>query len=152
MGKKKETRKEDPKDIKLNELTDTLQRLQADFENYKKRVERDKADFAKFACDSVIVDILGVLDNFELALKNKDKLEEFQKGVELIYSELFSMLEKRGLKEIEALGGKFDPHLHEALMQDKKEGTDPGIIIDVFQKGYTLNGRVVRFSKVKVSK
>ena len=141
-----------PKDGKEDELTEMLQRVQADFENYKKRVEREKAEFSKFACDSLISEILTVLDNFELALANKDKPEDFVKGVDLIYSEFFSILENKGLQKIESLGKEFNPNFHEALMQDKKEGTKPGMVIEEFQKGYMIGDRVLRFSKVKVSR
>lgn len=144
--------KKSKKPSKEAELTDTLQRLQADFENYKKRIERDKAEFAKFACDSLMGEILSVLDNFELALKNKDNKEEFVKGVELIYTQFFSILEKKGLKKIDALGKEFDPRFHEALMQDEKKGAKAGTVIEEFQKGYMLGDRVLRFTKVKVSR
>ncbi|MBN2112371.1 nucleotide exchange factor GrpE [Candidatus Woesearchaeota archaeon] len=141
---------EKPKDS-TKELIETLQRVQADFENYKKRVEKEKKEFTKIACSGIISEILPILDTFELALKNTDDKEEFTKGVEMIYSQLFSTLEKIGLKPIESEGKKFDPYLHEALMQeesDKEEGT----VIEEFQKGYLLNGKVIRHSKVKISK
>jgi molecular chaperone GrpE len=142
----------DPKDETIKDLICTLQRVQADFENYKKRIEREKSEFAKFACDSVVLDLLSVLDNFELVLSNKDRPSDFIKGVDLIYSELFTLLENKGLKRMETLGKKFDPYYHEALMQDKKEGTAPGIVIEEFQKGYMLCDRVIRFAKVKISR
>jgi len=145
---KKET-KVDPKDQKIAELTDTLQRLQAEFENYKKYVEKSKTDFVKYAQSDIIEKLLPILDSFELALKNTSK-EEFIKGIELIYSQLYSLLEKQGLKKIQAKG-KLDPHLHEVLLKeecDKEEDT----ILEELQKGYMLGDKVLRHSKVKVSK
>src|SRR3989339_1709276 len=104
----KERRKEvkgiDEKDKKIGELIDTLQRLQAEFENYKKYVEKQKSGFVKYAKEDLIVKILPILDSFEMALKNTDDKEKFVKGVELIFSQLYQLLENEGLKPIEALG------------------------------------------------
>jgi molecular chaperone GrpE len=125
--------------------------VQADFENYKKRTEKEKADFTRIACSGLIEEILPIMDTFEIALKNKENQKEFVKGVEMIYSQLFSTLEKIGLKPIESEGKKFDPYLHEALMQEESD-EEQGVVIEEFQKGYSLNGKVIRHSKVKVSK
>jgi len=138
------------KDDKVKELTETLQRLQAEFENSQKRLEKEKQDFLQFAKKDMITKILPILDNFELALKNTDNKEEFQKGIELIYAELYSMLEKEGIKKIEAKG-KFDPHQHEALMAEESD-KEKGTIIQELQKGYLLNDKVLRTAKVKVAK
>lgn len=142
---KKEKNKEDAK-----ELIDTLQRVQADFENYKKQIEKRYADLEKTACKKLVAELLPILDSFELALKNKDS-KDFADGVELVYSQLFSVLEKQGLKPIKANGEKFDPYKHEALLKEESD-KEEDIIIDDMQKGYTLNGEVIRFSKVKLSK
>lgn len=142
---KKQTEKE-----KLKEMLETLQRVQAEFENYKKRIDKEKAEFTKIACSGLIGELLPILDTFEMALKNTDDKEEFVKGVEMIYSQLFSTFEKIGLKPIDAEGKKFDPYLHEALMQEDSD-KEEGMVIEVFQKGYMLNGRVIRHSKVKIS-
>jgi len=139
------------KDSKVKELTETLQRVQADFENYKKQVEKRCKDVEKMACKKVIAELLPVLDSFELTLKNKSESQEFTDGVELVYSQFLSVLKKEGLKSIEALGEKFDPYQHEALLKEtSKEPEDQ--VIDEMQKGYTLNEEVIRFSKVKLSK
>lgn len=140
------------KEKENKELLETLQRLQADFENYRKRTEKQNQEFCKFANKELIIKILPLLDNFELALKNTKNHDEFIKGIELIYSQLITLLEEQGLKKIETIGGKFNPHLHEALMQEKHEDKEENIIIEEFQKGYTLNDQIIRHSKVKVSK
>ena len=135
---------------KVKELTETLQRLQAEFENSQKRLEKEKQSFLEFAKKDIITKILPILDNFELALKNTDNKEEFQKGVELIYAELYSMLEKEGVRKIQAKG-KFDPYQHEALMSEESD-KEQGIILQELQKGYLLNDKVLRSAKVKVAK
>lgn len=139
------------KNEKKQDYVEMLQRLQAEFENYKKRTDKETADRAKFANTRLIEKLLGVLDNFELALKNECADETFSKGVKMVYKQLSAVLSDEGLKEIECKGKVFDPHLHEAMMQeetDKKTNT----ILEELQKGYELNGRVIRHSKVKVAK
>lgn len=131
-------------------LTETLKRLQAEFENYKKRTDSEKTEYKKYAEEQLIKDLLPLLDNFELALKNKDNKEEFTKGVELIYSQLFQMMEDRGLKPIKAEGEKFDPYEHEALLVAESDQND--IILQELQKGYVLHDKVIRHTKVKVGK
>ncbi len=134
------------------ELTESIQRLQAEFENYKKRTEKQNQEFIKFANKELILTILPLLDNFELALKNTENKDEFVKGMKLIYTQLIILLEEQGLKSIETKGKIFDPYLHEALMQGKDKTQQDNIILEEFQKGYTLNNQVIRPSKVKVNK
>ncbi len=134
----------------VKELTETLQRVQADFENYKKQIEKRTPEMEKMATKRVICELLPILDSFEMALKNKN-CKEFIDGVELVYSQLFSVLEKEGLKLIKINGQKFDPYKHEALLKENSD-EEEDMIIDEMQKGYTLNGEVIRFSKVKLSK
>ncbi|MBU1704614.1 MAG: nucleotide exchange factor GrpE, partial [Nanoarchaeota archaeon] len=125
--------------------------LQAEFENYKKRVEREREDFIKYSKAKIIDEILPVLDSFEIALKNTSDKDKFIKGVEMIYAQLFSILEKEGLKPIKALGEKLDPYKHDVLMKassDKPEDT----ILEELQKGYMLGEKVLRHTKVKVAK
>ena len=139
---------------KVKELTDLLQRLQAEFENYKKRTEKDNQEYCKLANAQLVTKILPILDSFELALQNQPSDEankEFIKGIELIYSQFFDVLEKAGLKKIDAFGKKFDPYQHEVLLQRESEA-EPNTIIDVLQKGYTFNGRLIRSAKVALSK
>lgn len=149
--KKQKTSKKDEKEEKIKDLTNTLQRLQAEFENYKKRTEKENLEYKKCALQDFIKRILPILDNFELALENKQNKEEFVKCVELIYSELYTILEDSGLKKIEALNQKFDPHTHEALLAEKSD-KKPNIIIEELQKGYKFHDKILRHSKVKVSK
>ena len=138
------------KNQKIEELTDTLKRLQAEFENFKKRIDKEKIEFVKYAHADVIAQMLPVLDSFEIALKNTNDKEKFVEGIKIIYAQIYSVLESEGLKPIKATGEKFDPYKHEVLMKeesDKPEDT----ILEEFQKGYMLNDRVLRHSKVKVS-
>ena len=157
--KTKEVKKEDKKNVKgkecnkdqkICELTDSLQRMQAEFENYKKYNEKKNVEFAKYAKADIIDKLLPIMDSFEMALKHTEKKEEFIKGVEMIFSEIFTMLEKEGLRKIGA-DGKFNPDYHEVLIKeesDKEEDT----ILEELQKGYMLNDKVLRYTKVKVSK
>ena len=94
---------------------------------------------------------MPILDHFELALNHKDNHAEFIKGIELIYSQIIELLEKKGVKQINALNKKFDPHIHEALMSEKSDQED-NTIIEEFQKGYKLGDKIIRHSKVKVAK
>jgi molecular chaperone GrpE len=147
---KKET-KQDDKDRKIKDLTDSLQRLQAEFENYKKRVDKEKCEFAGFANKDTIIRLLPVIDSFELALQNTANAQEFVKGVKLIFAQLYSVLESLGLKKINALGERFDPYKHEVLLQEKSQ-KEPDVVIEELQKGYLLGDKVIRHAKVKISK
>ena len=121
-----------------------LKYLQADFENYKKSFEKEKQDIIKLANEQLIKDLLAVLDDFEKALeieKNKD-------GLNLLYRKIIKALESHGLKQIEAVGEKFDPYYHEALLKEKSD--KDGIVLEEFQRGYILKGKVIRHSKVKI--
>ena len=145
----KDDKAESAEEAKIKELTELLKRVQADFENYTKRVEREQKAFIVNANKELITSMLPVLESFELALKNSKNHKDFRKGVEMIYAQLFSLLESQGLKPI-AANGKFDPYKHEALMQEK--GEEDSLILEEFQKGYMLNDSVIRTSKLKVSK
>ena len=136
--------KEKDKEEKKDNYFEQLQRLQAEFENFRKRIEKEKSEIFKNANKDLIIKLLGILDNFELALKHVD-----DKGINMIYSELYSILENEGLKIIKA-EGKFNPEFHEALIHE--EGKENGKIIEELQKGYMLNDKVIRASKVKISK
>jgi molecular chaperone GrpE len=145
----------DPKDSQIEELTDTLKRLQAEFENYKKRIEKENAAHVKNANSSLVKELLPVMDSFELALKDDNcenpEIAKYRKGLELIYSQLYSILEDYGLKVIDAKNQKFDPYKHEVLMV--KESTEPDdTILHEFQKGYILNDNIIRHTKVMISK
>jgi len=144
---KKEEKTEEQK--KIEELTDALKRLQAEFENHKKRIAKENLELIKCASEQLIKKLLPVLDSFEQALKNKDS-KEFVSGVELIYSQLFSVLKEEGLSHIECKGKKFDPYTQEVLLQEKSEKDN--IVLEELQKGYLLNGKVIRTAKVKIGK
>lgn len=135
----------------LLSMTESLQRLQAEFENYKKRTEKERIEFAKFAEEDLMKSMLPVLDSFELALQNKTSPQEFQKGVELIFAQLFQQLEEKGLKPIKSKGEAFDPYKHEALLTEESK-EKPNTVLEELQKGYTFNDKVIRHTKVKVSK
>lgn len=131
-------------------------RLYAEFENARKRMEREKSEFVKYANEGLIVEFLGILDNLERSVEAaKAKHEDysaFLKGIEMVMAHVYDMLKSNGVKAIEAKGKKFDPHAHEVLMQEEKEGVEDGIVLEEFQKGYLLGDRVARTAKVKVAK
>ncbi len=127
-----------------------LKYLQADFENYKKSVEKEKQEFMKFANKKLIKELLTIIDDFERAMGSVKDKEELR-GVKLIYKNILKMLEGYGLKKIECLGKKFDPYYHEVVLKENSDKED-GIIIGELQKGYLLHSRVLRYTKVKVSK
>lgn len=141
--------------VKSSEYFDKLLRMQADFENYKKRLEKDKLGFIKFANEEIIIEVLKILDDFERAVnagKSKHDFEVLYKGVEMIQNDMKEFLKKKGVEEIEAEGKPFNPHEHEAMMQEETDEHPEDHVSGELQKGYTLNGRVIRPSKVKVSK
>lgn len=125
-------------------------RLMADFQNYKKRVEKEKTDLYSYANEKIVTELLAVLDNFERALAHEDSGDGFKEGMEMIFKQLMDVLEKSGLAEIPALGEDFDPNFHNAVMTEETEEYESGKVSGVLQKGYTLNGKVIRPSMVKV--
>lgn len=138
-----------------DEYLDTLRRVQAEFENYRKRVIKEQTALVDRATEGLVEQLLPVLDSFELALKNFDAAggqdtESVRKGVELVYAELLGVLEKAGVSRVEAEGKPFDPNVHEAVMQEDGDG-EP-VVTDVLRTGYTLKGRVLRPAMVKVSR
>jgi molecular chaperone GrpE len=136
-------------EAKAEKYLDMARRLQADFDNYRKRTERDNAEFRKFACSSIITDLLTVVDDLDRALGYVDEETDFVVGIRGVRANLMKILESNGLKEIPA-DGDFNPEYHEALCV--VEGDEDDKVAEVFQKGYTLNGKVLRYSKVKVTK
>ncbi|MCC7572629.1 MAG: nucleotide exchange factor GrpE [Candidatus Methanofastidiosum sp.] len=144
---------------KLKETFERLLRSEADFQNLKKRTEKEKDDTRKYALQDVIMGILNVLDHIERGIKvykdsEKDILDrgEVLKGMELIYKDLRDVLSTHGLCEIECVGKEFDPYYHEALATTCSEETEDNTVVEEFQKGYILNDRVIRPSRVKVTK
>ena len=138
---------------KYAELNDKHLRLQAEFDNFRKRTAKEKIDLTVTASESVIKDILPVLDDFERALQNMEKNgnEADMQGVKLIFNKLKDTLRKKGLEEIEAMDAEFNTDEHEALtMIPAPEEDKKGKVLDVIQKGYKLNGKVIRFARVVV--
>ncbi len=135
-----------------NEYISYSQRLQADFENYKRHSEKQNAEIIKYANELLISNILDSYEDLERALNQSNNEKELREGVELIYSKLKDILEKEGLKEIPTEGEKFDPFKHEALMAEDNDDFENGYIIEELMKGYTLKDKVLKYSKVKVCK
>jgi molecular chaperone GrpE len=139
----------------IKELEDRLLRLAAEFDNYRKRTNKEFSYLVKNANEKLILQLLDTLDNFQRALdsaKTSNDYENFHKGVELIYTHMKDLLAKEGLKEIEALGKPFDPNFHEAVTQAESDEYKEGIVMEEISKGYLLNDRLLRASKVVVSK
>jgi molecular chaperone GrpE len=129
-------------------------RLMADFDNYKRRAVKDRQEAEKFRSQSLLADLLPVLDNFERALAAAGASEEaasLVKGVEMVQKSLLEAVKREGLEEIKAIGEPFDPNFHQAVMQEKDENAEPGAVLMELQKGYTLKGRVLRPAMVKVN-
>lgn len=126
-------------------------RLMADFQNYKRRVEKEKTDLYSYANEKLITEMLEVIDNFERALQQEGAGDGFKEGMEMIFKQLSDVLTKSGLAEIPALGEDFDPNFHNAVMKEETEEYESGKVSGVMQKGYTLNGKVIRPSMVKVA-
>lgn len=139
----------------LADYKDRYIRLYAEFENARKRNEREKMDFVKYASEQLIIEFLAILDNLELSLNAaKDKHEDYEafiKGVEMVMTHIYGMLKKNGVKQVEAEGKMFDPNCHEVLMQEPRDGIEDGTVIGVFQKGYCLHDKVIRTAKVKLA-
>jgi len=143
------------RDRQLQELTERLRRLQADFDNYKKRVEREREEFARIVEDRFLLKILPIYDNLERAFRsydhNNDK-DSFIEGMERIFAQFREFLKGEGVQPIEALGKPFDPLLHEALLSVETENDPPNVVLEEFERGYLRAERVLRPSRVKVSR
>lgn len=136
----------------IEELTNRLLRLQADFMNYKNRVDKDKENLYTYATEDIVTQLLPVLDNFERALDNIDEKDKVYEGVKMIYDQILDVLSKNGLKEIQSVGESFDPNFHHAVFTEEVEDKEEDIILEVLQKGYMLKDKVIRPSMVKVAK
>ena len=133
------------------EYLSRLQRLQADFENYRRRVNKEKEEFHKYASESLVCSLLPILDNFERAIAAGEG-ENLLSGVEMIFRQLKEILEKEGLCSIQAVKTEFDPNQHEAVMTVENDEHPDNTVIEEFQKGYLLKDKVIRPAMVKVSK
>lgn len=143
------------KEEAIKSLQEKMLYLQAEFENYKKLKIKEKEDILKFGNEVLVKELLPVVDNLEMALDHTEKTEDYKgicEGVRMTLNAFLKVLEKAGVTRIEAAGKKFDPNLHEAFYQEEKEDMEPDTVISEFQKGYLLNNRLVRPSRVVVSK
>jgi molecular chaperone GrpE len=134
---------------------DRLLRKTAEFDNYRKRIERDRQSMAESAAADLVRDLLPLVDDLERALKanaGAEGAEAYRRGVELIHRQLLDVLRKRGVTPIEALGADFDPHFHEAVAYEPTQGRREGEVIEEFGRGYMLGDRLVRPAMVKVAK
>jgi len=151
FGKKN---KKDKKDEKIEELTDRLARQMAEFDNFRKRTDKEKSQMYEVGAKDIIEKILPVVDNFERgldAVKEEDKEDPFVQGMEKVYKHLMTTLEEIEVKPIEAVGKEFDPNFHNAVMHVDDENFGENIVAEEFQKGYTYRDSIVRHSMVKVA-
>ena len=149
----KKNKKKDKKDEKIEELTDQVKRQMAEFDNFRKRTEKEKTQMYEIGAKSIIEKVLPVVDNFErglAAVPEENKADPFAEGMNKIYKQLMTMLEEADVKPIEAVGKEFDPNLHNAVMQTESEEYESGVIAQELQKGYTYRDSVVRHSMVAV--
>lgn len=148
--KKEAKGKESEEKVETEDNDAKYLRVMADFQNYKKRVEKEKKDLYAYANENIMNELLAVMDNFERALE-QDAGDGFKEGMEMIFKQLDNVLTKSGLAEIPALGEDFDPNVHNAVMTEEAGEYESGKVSGVMQKGYTLNGKVIRPSMVKVT-
>ena len=151
--KKKKKDKQDKKDEQIEELNDKLKRQMAEFDNFRKRTEKEKTQMFDMGAKTIIEKILPVIDNFErgfTTVDEADKDDAFVSGMDMVYKQLMTELESAGVKPIEAVGKEFDPEFHNAVMQVESEEYESGIIAQELQKGYTYKDAVVRHSMVAV--
>ena len=151
FGKKN---KKDKKDEKIEELTDRLTRQMAEFDNFRKRTDKEKKQMYEIGAKDIIDKILPVVDNFErglAAVPEEEKSHPFMEGMDKIYKQLMTTLGEAGVKPIEAVGQEFNPDFHNAVMHVEDEEVGENIVVEEFQKGYTYRDSVVRHSMVKVA-
>lgn len=150
----KETEKKDKKDLKIEELNDKYMRTFAEFDNFRKRTEKEKAAMFEVGAKSIIEKILPIVDSFERGLATvteEQKSEPFVEGMDKVYKQLMTTLSEAGVKPIEALNTQFNPDFHNAVMHVEDENVEENIIVEEFQKGYMYHDSVVRHSMVKVA-
>jgi molecular chaperone GrpE len=141
-------------EAKLEDADNRYLRLQADFDNFRRRSRIELEASAKYRAQSVITDLLPAIDNFERAMKmevDNEQAKSLMQGVEMVYRSLLDALKNEGVEVIEAVGKEFDPHLHQAVMQAEDENYGSNIVVEEFQKGYMLKDRVIRPAMVKVN-
>ena len=137
--------------VERDELKELLLRRQAEFDNFRKRTEKERSDFLQYAGMELVRDLLPILDDSDRARKVEGGSPEYTKGVELIYTRMYDTLKKLGLEPIETAGQSFDPHLHQAVERVETKDSAEGIILSEFQRGYNFKGKLLRPSMVKVA-
>ncbi len=138
----------------LEQEKDRCLRLNAEFENQRKRSQKEKEEFVKYANEKLIIELIDIMESLERGLENakgSSNKEKLILGVDLIYKQFKTALEKNGLVAIKALGEKFDPYKHEAMMQTPSDDDEEDVVLEEFSRGYMLNNKVIRYSKVRVS-
>ncbi|MGM0547997.1 nucleotide exchange factor GrpE [Halanaerobium praevalens] len=148
---KEKNEKIEEMDAEIDDLLSRLQRLQADFVNYRKRSQREKAEMTDRGKIKLCSSLLPVIDNFERALKAEENEDDFYQGVKMIYNQLLKTFAEHGIEEIIAQGEEFNPEYHEAIMRVESDEYEPGTVIDVVQKGFILDERVIRPAMVRVA-
>ena len=144
-------KKKDKKDEQIEELTDRLKRSMAEFDNYRKRTEKEKASMYVIGAKDIAEKMLPVVDNFERGLAQAAEGDAFAEGMKMIYKQLMTTLDGLGVKPIEAVGKEFDPNFHNAVMHVEDETVGDNIVVEELQKGYTYKDFVIRYSMVKVA-
>lgn len=143
------------KEAEVSELKEQVLRQKAEFDNFRKRSRREMEDFRKFAVENIMFDLLEVCDNFERALisfRDAEDVKSVVNGVEMVFKQLISILEKEGLKKIECEGKEFDPYLHEALHHVKSDQHPDNTVVEICRPGYEFNSKVIRPAMVTVSR
>ena len=150
-GEKGEKEEEKDASREEEELNTRYLRLAADFQNFKKRVEKEKGDIYAYANEKIVVELLDVIDNFERALEHSSENESFAEGMNMIFKQFKGVLERSGVEEMCAIGELFDPNFHHAVLTEKSAEYESGTVTQVLQKGYLLNKKVIRPAMVKVA-
>ena len=148
------SKKKDPKDAVIEELQDRVKRQMAEFDNFRKRTEKEKSAMFEMGASDIIKKLLPIVDNFDRGFKSvtDEELETpFAKGMDMVHKQLLKMLEDADVKPIEALGGEFNPDLHNAVMHVEDDSVGENIVVEEFEKGYTYRDQVIRHSMVKVA-
>ena len=149
FGKKK--KEKDKFEQQVEELTDRLKRSMAEFDNYRKRTEKEKSSMYIIGARDIVEKMLPIVDNFERGLAQAPEDDSFAEGMKMIYRQMMTAFDEMGVKPIEAVGKEFDPNLHNAVMHVEDESVGENIVVEEFQKGYTYKDFVVRHSMVKVA-
>lgn len=137
--------------LERDELRELLLRHKAEFDNFRKRTEKERSEYLQFAGMETVKDLLPALDDFERALKTECASPEYARGVEMIHGRMYETLKRMGLEPIESEGNQFDPHLHQAVERVETQDAEDGTVLAEFQRGYFFKGKLLRPSMVKVA-